>query len=97
MNLRRYERLILDRQLPAWWRGLGIALLGTGLTLAIWCVATFIVRGRGTPAPFDAPRHLVATGPYHCMRNPMYIGGGLVLLGFGFEEASPAIVSFVPV
>src|SRR6185295_18008860 len=61
------------------------------------CIATFIVRGRGTPAIFDAPRRLVAAGPYRYVRNPMYIGGALLLLGFGLIEGSPSIALFVPV
>jgi protein-S-isoprenylcysteine O-methyltransferase Ste14 len=53
----------------------------SGAILAIWCIATFIVIGRGTPAPFDPPRRLVAVGPYRLVRNPMYIGAGLALAG----------------
>jgi protein-S-isoprenylcysteine O-methyltransferase Ste14 len=52
-----------------------------GLLLAWWCVLIFVVAGRGTPAVFDAPRQLVVRGPYRWVRNPMYIGAGLVLAG----------------
>jgi protein-S-isoprenylcysteine O-methyltransferase Ste14 len=31
------------------------------------------VRGRGTLAPVDPPRELVATGLYRWVRNPMYV------------------------
>ena len=65
--------------------------------LALWCLVVFVVRGHGTPAPFDAPRKLVAIGPYRYIRNPMYVGGGLALLGFGLLQTSPSIVLFVPV
>lgn len=41
----------------------------------------FAVRGLGTPAPFDPPRRLVITGLYRWMRNPMYVGLGVMLLG----------------
>src|SRR5256885_2607569 len=74
--------------LPAWTRILGIALITTGGIIALACVATFVTRGQGTPAPFDPPRKLVAAGPYKFVRNPMYIGGFILLPGFRpFEES----------
>jgi protein-S-isoprenylcysteine O-methyltransferase Ste14 len=68
--------------------------MSVGGVLAFACVAAFVTRGEGTPAPFDPPRKFVAAGPYHFVRNPMYIGGFLVLFGFGLSERSPAIVLF---
>src|SRR5260370_35447006 len=75
-------------------RALGIALMAAGGILAFACVATFVTRGEGTPAPFDPPRKFVAAGPYKFARNPMYLGGLIVLFGFGFYEQSPAILLF---
>jgi protein-S-isoprenylcysteine O-methyltransferase Ste14 len=80
--------------LPGWTRALGVALMVGGGILAFVCVATFVTRGEGTPAPFDPPRKFVAAGPYRFVRNPMYIGGFTVLFGFGLYELSPAIVLF---
>ena len=80
--------------LPIWTRALGIVFMVSGGTLALACVATFVIRGEGTPAPFDPPRKFVAIGPYRLVRNPMYIGGFTVLLGFGLYEGSPAILLF---
>jgi protein-S-isoprenylcysteine O-methyltransferase Ste14 len=59
----------------------GALLGGCGAALALWCIATFIVKGRGTPAPFDPPRQLVVAGPYGVVRNPMYLGAALALGG----------------
>jgi protein-S-isoprenylcysteine O-methyltransferase Ste14 len=70
--------------------GVVVALLGA--LLAAWCIAAFIAKGRGTPAPFDPPREFVATGPYRYVRNPMYLGGLGVLLGAGLYLASPSII-----
>ncbi len=80
--------------LHRWTRVLGIALMAAGGTLAFACVATFVTRGEGTPAPMDPPRKFVAAGPYRFVRNPMYIGGFIVLFGFGLYEQSPAILLF---
>jgi protein-S-isoprenylcysteine O-methyltransferase Ste14 len=89
----------LDRYLGALPEGsttAGVVLVAAGAWLAGWCVIAFVVRGRGTPAPFDPPRQFVATGPYRVVRNPMYVGGVLLLLGFGLLRGSPAILFFAP-
>lgn len=89
----RYD-ISLGIALPDWTRTLGVALMAAGGTLAFACVATFVTRGEGTPAPFDPPRKFVAAGPYKYVRNPMYIGGFAVLFGFGLYEQSVAILLF---
>lgn len=66
----------------------GTIIAAAGAALAIWCILTFAFVGRGTPAPFDPPRWLVARGPYRYVRNPMYLGAGLALSGAAlFYEA----------
>jgi protein-S-isoprenylcysteine O-methyltransferase Ste14 len=80
--------------LSGWTRAWGIAVMAAGGTLAFTCVATFVTRGEGTSAPFDPPRKFVAAGPYKIVRNPMYVGGFIVLLGFGLYEQSPTILLF---
>ena len=59
----------------------GLVLVALGAVVVLWCVLTFALVGKGTPAIFDPPRKLVIAGPYRWVRNPMYIGGGLVSLG----------------
>jgi protein-S-isoprenylcysteine O-methyltransferase Ste14 len=76
--------------LPGWMAGPGVALMVIGAALALASAATFVVRGRGTPAPFDAPRLFVVSGPYRWVRNPMYIGGFLLLLGYALCAGSVA-------
>jgi protein-S-isoprenylcysteine O-methyltransferase Ste14 len=78
--------------IPAWARPVGWALVVVGALVTLWCVSTFVARGRGTPAPFDPPREFVAVGPYRYVRNPMYIGGFGVILGAGLVLPSPSIV-----
>ena len=62
--------------------------------LALWCIATFILIGRGTPAPFDPPRRLVVVGPYRLVRNPMYIGAALALPGAALFYESWALLGY---
>jgi protein-S-isoprenylcysteine O-methyltransferase Ste14 len=60
---------------------IGMVIGTVGAAIAIWCILTFATIGKGTPAPFDPPRNLVIQGPYRFVRNPMYIGAGLALIG----------------
>jgi protein-S-isoprenylcysteine O-methyltransferase Ste14 len=64
---------------PAAWPAVAVVALGAALYL--WCVWVFAVGGRGTPGPWDAPRRVVATGPYRWVRNPIYLAALLVVLG----------------
>ena len=63
--------------------------------LALWCIVTFAVRGRGTPAPFDPPRRLVMLGPYRHLRNPMYLGAGIALAGAALFYRSLALLGYL--
>jgi len=65
-----------------------------GAALALWCIATFVVIGRGTPAPFDPPRSLVVAGPYRFVRNPMYLGAGFALAGAALFYESSALLGY---
>ena len=71
-----------------------IGLGGVGALIAAACILTFAFRGKGTPAPFDPPRRLIRRGPYRVVRNPMYLGAGLAMLGAGVYFGSWAIVAY---
>jgi protein-S-isoprenylcysteine O-methyltransferase Ste14 len=43
----------------------------------------FAVRGRGTAFPYDPPKHLVTTGVYRYVSNPMQLGIVLMMAGWG--------------
>ncbi len=64
---------------PVAWPAVGLIAVGVALYLA--CLWVFATVGRGTPGPWDAPRRLVAGGPYKWVRNPIYISALLVVLG----------------
>lgn len=80
---------------PDWVRVPGFLLLAFGAALALSCVAVFAWFGRGTPAPFDAPREFVAVGPYRLLRNPMYLGAAGVMLGVALLIESVATIGVV--
>jgi len=60
---------------------LAFPLWGVGGVILLWSFWNFLKEGRGTPAPMDPPRELVAVGFYRYVRNPMYVGIFLLLLG----------------
>ncbi len=60
---------------------LGATCTLIGLTLVTATVRQFATRGRGTLAPWNAPKNLVVTGPYQYTRNPMISGVVFILLG----------------
>ena len=72
----------------------GLAILG-GLLLGLWCTRHFIVLGRGTPNPIDPPRSLVRAGPYHLVRNPMYVSLGVILAGEALALGSVTLVAYL--
>jgi protein-S-isoprenylcysteine O-methyltransferase Ste14 len=90
---RRYDDR-LGLELPAWATPIGILLMVPGGLVALACIATFIVRGQGTPAPFDPPVVFVPTGPYRYVRNPMYVGAGIFLAGLALFQRSVSILAF---
>ena len=69
-------------------RFLGLGPLALGTAIVLWCARDFTVKGRGTPAPIDPPKELVVRGLYRYVRNPMYVGAVLILVGhFGWFQA----------
>jgi len=60
---------------------LGLVSMAVGAVILGWCVRDFATKGRGTLAPIDPPKQLVVQGLYRYVRNPMYLGVLLLLLG----------------
>ena len=60
---------------------LGIAAIASGALASLRCAYDFVAAGKGTPAPTAAPVYLVTNSLYRWIRNPMYVGVLLVLLG----------------
>jgi len=62
-------------------RVVGGVLIAAGLVGLIDSFARFALQGLGTPAPIAPPEHLVVSGPYRHVRNPMYVCVVAVVLG----------------
>jgi protein-S-isoprenylcysteine O-methyltransferase Ste14 len=76
-------------------QAVGAALVAAGVSLMVWCLLSFVFRGRGTAAPFDPPRALVVEGPYRWVRNPMYLGAMVSLLGAAVYYGSPWLLAYL--
>ena len=74
---------------PAWQLGLVVQALALPAILGLSAVQELVVRGGGTPFPFDPPRRLVTTGPYAYVRNPMQLSSVLLLLVLGAALGNP--------
>ena len=64
---------------PLTWLGGVVFLCGAAIYLR--CAWEFAVRGLGTPAPIAPTKYLVTTALHQYVRNPMYLGVALAILG----------------
>ena len=64
-------------------RVLGALLIAAGIRPLLDSFARFALQGLGTPAPVFPTKHLVVTGFYRHLRNPMYVGVTAVIFGQG--------------
>jgi protein-S-isoprenylcysteine O-methyltransferase Ste14 len=60
---------------------LGVMLIAAGALVLLDSFVRFAMQGLGTPAPVFPTRHLVVTGLYRYVRNPMYVAVVSVILG----------------
>ena len=75
----RTRRWIDPRTQPVWVLSLAVQCLAIPAILGLSAVQEFVTRGRGTPVPFDPPRHIVTTGIYAYVANPMQLSAVLFL------------------
>jgi len=62
-------------------RIIGVVLILTGLPVLLDSFARFALQGLGTPAPVFPTKHLVVTGWYRYVRNPMYVAVVSIIVG----------------
>src|SRR5262245_47052006 len=60
---------------------IGAVLIAAGLPVLLDSFARFALQGLGTPAPVLPTRHLVVSGLYRYVRNPMYVAVTSLILG----------------
>ncbi len=86
---------------PLWgWRGsrtVGILLIAAKLPVLAAAIVRFVRQGRGIPAPVFPARHLVVTGLYRHVRNPMYIAVVSVIVGQGLLFGSKPVLRYAAV
>jgi len=76
---------------PAFWNFSGAIAVTIGLILYIWCLV-FHFRSYHASVPMGfSPPDLVIAGPYWISRNPMYMSGLFVWLGWTVFYGSPAV------
>lgn len=71
---------------------LAVCLMAIGAGIYLRCVWDFVVFGKGTPAPIDAPKRLVIRGLYRYSRNPMYVGLITLIAGWAIMFGSVILV-----
>lgn len=76
------------------WRYLSWLLIAVGAAFYFRCALDFVFKGRGTPAPIDAPKFLVTSNLYRMVRNPMYVGVVMVVVGEALFLQSFAILRY---
>lgn len=62
-------------------RVIGILFIVAGLPVLLDSFARFAIQGLGTPAPVAPPQHLVVSGLFRYVRNPMYVAVLLLIFG----------------
>ncbi|BBY25460.1 methyltransferase family protein [Mycobacterium stomatepiae] len=74
-------------------QAVGVVLIAAGLIPLLHAFTQF-ARAGGTPAPVAPTEHLVVTGFNRYVRNPMYVGLVLAILGQALLFRSPELVVY---
>jgi protein-S-isoprenylcysteine O-methyltransferase Ste14 len=75
-------------------RLIGGLLLTLGMIGLLDSFGRFALQGIGTPAPVFPTRHLVVTGLYRHVRNPMYVAVASAILGQGLIFGNLALLEY---
>jgi protein-S-isoprenylcysteine O-methyltransferase Ste14 len=72
---------------------IGVLMILVGLAALIECFVRFASNG-GTPAPLAPTPHLVVSGLYRFVRNPMYLAVLLLIFGQMFLFANAGLLAY---
>src|SRR5215831_14604340 len=76
---------------PGWLNLLGLLPIGAGGALLVWCLRLHFVGARSSFEMERTQNYLVVRGPYQFTRNPMYLCGILIWLGWIILYGSVAV------
>lgn len=88
----------VHRPLPYWGiaQAAGLLLIAAGLVPVAAAFVEFI-RAGGTPVPVASPPRLVVRGFYRYVRNPIYVGFLVIMLGQCLLFGSPGLLEYTAV
>jgi protein-S-isoprenylcysteine O-methyltransferase Ste14 len=72
----------------------GMVLIVAGVPMILDSFARFAIQGLGTPAPILPTQHLVVTGLYRYVRNPMYVGVAAIIFGQGLLFGNVSVLEY---
>lgn len=75
-------------------RIIGVLLIVAGIPVLLDSFARFALQGLGTPAPIFPTRHLVVSGFFRYVRNPMYVAVASLILGQGLFFGSIRLLEY---
>ena len=84
----------VDERLPGPLRAVGAVLAGLAVVALVSSFARFALEGLGTPSPTAPTKHLVVSGLYRFVRNPMYVAVLSIVLGQALLFGSAALAGY---
>ena len=75
----------------------GALLVAAGAAVLTHAFGRFVVEGLGTPAPVAPTEHLVVSGLYRYVRNPMYLAVTATILGQALLLWRPVLLAYAAV
>ena len=69
-------------------------MIAAGLPVLLDSFGRFAIQGLGTPAPIAPPQHLVVTGLYRYVRNPIYVAVTSLIVGQGLLFGSLRLLEY---
>jgi protein-S-isoprenylcysteine O-methyltransferase Ste14 len=72
----------------------GIVLAVCGATVLLHAFTRFVIDGRRTPAPTAPTEHLVVSGLYRYVRNPMYLTVLASITGQALQLGRPVLLAY---